>query len=69
MWPSELSKLNAEVIPNASETIVLAKRCDMPELLKRAYYELLRTGGLGQDEDGSEDEGEVRVSYLYVLVQ
>ncbi len=54
MWPSDLSKLTLDQIPHATETIVLARTCKMPELLKRAFYELVRTGGLGQEvvDDG-----------------
>ena len=58
MWPPSLSELTLAPVPHANETIVLAKTCTMPELLKRAYYELLRTGGLGQDEEDSDSEDE-----------
>ncbi|KAI9070277.1 hypothetical protein FKP32DRAFT_1586289 [Trametes sanguinea] len=33
----------------ATQTVLLAQDCDLPELLKPAYYELLRTPGFGQD--------------------
>ncbi|PSR77822.1 hypothetical protein PHLCEN_2v7694 [Hermanssonia centrifuga] len=67
--PSSLSHLTAtpaaaaaaQRIPFANEVIVLARRCKMPELLKRAFYELARSAGLGQDEEdtGEEEDGEV----------
>ena len=56
MWPAELSAVTEAVIPHANETVVLAKTCTMPELLKRAYYELVRSGSLGQDEGDSDAE-------------
>lgn len=57
MWPSDLSHLTQSQIAHASETIVLARTCKMPELLKRAFYELARTGSLGQEVvDDSIDE-------------
>ncbi len=48
-------------IPFANEVIVLARRCKMPKLLKRAFYELARSTGLGQDEEdtGEEEDGKV----------
>ncbi|GJE90617.1 hypothetical protein PsYK624_067610 [Phanerochaete sordida] len=49
MWPASLPDL--EVHPHAEhaeETIVLARTCGLPSLLKRAFYELLREPSLGQ---------------------
>ncbi|CAL1702984.1 unnamed protein product [Somion occarium] len=56
MWPSSLSRLTTNTIPNAAATVLVARECCMPEVLKRAYYELLRTGGLGQDVEEDADE-------------
>ncbi|KAH8091783.1 hypothetical protein BXZ70DRAFT_467829 [Cristinia sonorae] len=61
MWPSELENLDSDSIEHASETIVLAKQWNMPELLKRAFYELVRTTSLGQevgDDDDDDDDAE-----------
>ncbi|EJF57028.1 hypothetical protein DICSQDRAFT_150046 [Dichomitus squalens LYAD-421 SS1] len=56
MWPSHLSRIPplssaAERIAQARETILLAQQCNVSELLKCAYYELLRApeGTFGQD--------------------
>ncbi|EKM50974.1 uncharacterized protein PHACADRAFT_187594 [Phanerochaete carnosa HHB-10118-sp] len=49
MWPSSMPTL--AVHPNAKhaeETVVLARTCGLPSLLKSAFYELLRAPGLGQ---------------------
>ena len=56
MWPCELAGLTKDGIPNAAATINLAKDCDMPEVLKRAYYELLRSDALGQDPENFDFE-------------
>ncbi|TFY82251.1 hypothetical protein EWM64_g1753 [Hericium alpestre] len=54
MWPSDISDLTEEPVPNAAATVILAKQCGVPKVLKRAYYELLRTSAFGQ---GSLDDG------------
>ncbi|KAI0086017.1 hypothetical protein BDY19DRAFT_1075426 [Irpex rosettiformis] len=59
MWPQALSKLSASHIPHASETVLLARKCDMPSILKRAFYELLRTTRLGEDEDADPEDPDV----------
>jgi hypothetical protein len=59
MWSSDLDKLTAAHIKHASETIVLARECEIPELLKRAFYELVRKARLGEDEDADTDDPEV----------
>ncbi|TFK85399.1 hypothetical protein K466DRAFT_494802 [Polyporus arcularius HHB13444] len=48
-WPQDLSRLSAEPRAHAVETIHLAQQCEVPEVLKNAYYELLRTPNFGQD--------------------
>lgn len=54
MWPSALP---SSAVPirgrpeHAEETVVLARACGQPALLKRAFYELLRAPGLGQNVD------------------
>ncbi|GBE86563.1 hypothetical protein SCP_0904420 [Sparassis crispa] len=55
MWPSDLSLLSPERKPHAAEMVVLAQKCALPEMLKRAYYELLRTPHFSQWEDSDED--------------
>lgn len=59
MWPADLAKLTVKHTKHASETIILARESEMPELLKRAFYELLRTARLGQDEDADLEDPEV----------
>ena len=59
MWPTDLAKLSNAATKHAAETIILARECEMPELLKRAFYELLRTARLGQDEDADLNDPEV----------
>lgn len=34
----------------------LAKNCEIPEILKRAYYDLVQSDALGQDASGDDDE-------------
>lgn len=60
MWPPALEDLSTDTIPHASDTVALARRWDMPELLKRAFYELVRSPRLGQelDDDNDNDENE-----------
>lgn len=48
-WPQDLSQITREPKEYAVETILLAHECDIPEVLKGAYYELLRAPGFGQD--------------------
>ncbi|KAI0703484.1 hypothetical protein BC835DRAFT_1319183 [Cytidiella melzeri] len=59
MWSKELSKLTESRIKHAPETIILAREYEMPELLKRAFYELVRTARLGEDEDADSDDPDV----------
>ncbi|KIP03245.1 hypothetical protein PHLGIDRAFT_95065 [Phlebiopsis gigantea 11061_1 CR5-6] len=48
MWPADLHKLSPVRTPFAAETVVLARMYDMPAVLKRALYELLRSEGFAQ---------------------
>lgn len=53
-WPSILPSRHRPIVglaEHAEETIVLARTCGLPSLLKRAFYELLRAPGLGQSVD------------------
>ncbi|KAI0943729.1 hypothetical protein AcW1_002820 [Taiwanofungus camphoratus] len=62
MWPDDLAQLSSVRKDFATETVALARQCNVPSLLKRAYYELLRTPIFGQRANGdgwtSEDEDE-----------
>ncbi|KAL1948037.1 hypothetical protein VTO73DRAFT_12112 [Trametes versicolor] len=56
MWPSDLARIHetshadrAQRVSQATETVLLAQQCDLPELLKAAYHELLRAPDFGQD--------------------
>lgn len=50
MWPTSLAKVTETRIPHAAATVVLARTCNEPSLLKRPFYELLRTAFLGQEK-------------------
>ena len=59
MWPADLSKPAMGNPRYAEETIVLARTCGLPELLKRAFYVLLCTPQLAQGpRDDGDDEGD-----------
>ena len=47
MWSDDVTKLSLR-LPFATETIILARAQGLPIVLKRAFYELLRTEGFGQ---------------------
>ncbi|KAI0649593.1 hypothetical protein C8Q79DRAFT_939463 [Trametes meyenii] len=52
MWPRDLEHLpgpSAQRAARATETIRLAQACGLPDLLKAAYYELLRAPDFAQD--------------------
>src|ERR1700733_451562 len=42
MWSDDLDAVSDKCLPYALETIVLARECNVPGPLKRAFYELLR---------------------------
>ncbi|KAG6336748.1 hypothetical protein ID866_2353 [Astraeus odoratus] len=49
-WPSNLSKMNTNAIPNAAEAICLARELDVPEILPAAFYALsVQRWGRGTD--------------------
>ncbi|EGN94077.1 hypothetical protein SERLA73DRAFT_144506 [Serpula lacrymans var. lacrymans S7.3] len=56
-WPSELYYLDRTKFPHALETVVLGRAYDVPGILKRAFYELLRSRTFLMDEAGDEAEG------------
>ncbi|KAL4246126.1 hypothetical protein ABKN59_008981 [Abortiporus biennis] len=61
MWPSDISSVTDTRIPHAAETVVLARKFEMEQVLKRSMYELLRTDGFGQvktNEDHTSQDGE-----------
>lgn len=54
-WQPKISSaLDGEDRPYAVDTVILAKECDLPIILKRAYYELL----MHPDFQQSRDEGD-----------
>lgn len=71
MWPNDLHKLSPVRTPYAAETVVLARTYDVPSVLKRAFYELLRSEGFAQQGinvdgaalDGSRLVGNARLSH------
>ncbi|KAF8649922.1 hypothetical protein AX16_005479 [Volvariella volvacea WC 439] len=62
-WSPALVDFSPAKEPYATESIVLARQCNLPNILKRALYELVRQEGFGQvddedDEDLMDDEDE-----------
>ncbi|KAH7918835.1 hypothetical protein BV22DRAFT_971978, partial [Leucogyrophana mollusca] len=51
-WPSDLRSLTLKVNHFAVETVILGRQCNIPSVLKRAFYELLRSSGFGLSSDG-----------------
>ncbi|KAJ8456547.1 hypothetical protein ONZ51_g12060 [Trametes cubensis] len=58
-WTSDLDEIAdydvdevEERVSEATQTIILAQKCNLPELLKGAYYEILRSPDFGQDLSG-----------------
>ncbi|KAF7337223.1 hypothetical protein MSAN_02274700 [Mycena sanguinolenta] len=52
-WSPVLADLSRKTIPHATEAVLLARSFDVPTILKRALYELVRLVGYGQtDRDG-----------------
>lgn len=50
MWSDDLTDLSPDRLNNAVETIILGRNYGIPTILKRAFYELLRTDGLGHQD-------------------
>lgn len=48
MWSTSLSQLSVTRIPHAIESLALARECDVPAILKRVFYELVRSPNFGQ---------------------
>lgn len=59
MWPDSLDKVDDNRISNATASILLARQCNLPQIRKRAYYELLRATAFQQDMLDDEDDGAV----------
>jgi hypothetical protein len=58
MWSKDLHNLTLTPLPFAAETIELAQQYDIPNVLHRAYYEILRTPGMIQLPERQSDESE-----------
>jgi hypothetical protein len=57
-WSNDLDDLGHEVLPNAAETVVLCRKYNVPNALKRALYELVVTPTFDQDTAGeTESDG------------
>lgn len=54
MWTDDLSDLS-DSLDNAADTVLLARRCNVNAILKRALYELVVTEGLKQWEADQSD--------------
>ncbi|KAJ7792348.1 hypothetical protein B0H14DRAFT_2931511 [Mycena olivaceomarginata] len=48
MWSPALANLSTEEIQHATESVLLARECELPAVLKRALYEFVRLAGYGQ---------------------
>jgi len=59
MWSDDLSDLSPDRLSNAVETIILGRNYGISSVLKRAFYELLRTGGLGHQDIANEKDDDV----------
>ncbi|KIJ60109.1 hypothetical protein HYDPIDRAFT_32532 [Hydnomerulius pinastri MD-312] len=55
-WSPSLDDITDEAKPGAVEVAVLGRRCNVPSVLKRAFYEMARGSGYGLS-DGDEEEG------------
>ncbi|KAL6302317.1 hypothetical protein BKA93DRAFT_737171 [Sparassis latifolia] len=64
LWPSDLAQLTPDSIPHAAEAIVLARQCNLPQVCKRAFYELLRSPSFEQEADGDNDEDDDNDMYV-----
>ena len=50
-WSNNLTDLSPRHLENAVEVVILGRNYDIPAVLKRAFYELLRTSGLGHADN------------------
>ncbi|KAJ7181543.1 hypothetical protein C8R43DRAFT_869463 [Mycena crocata] len=50
-WSPSLADLTNDRIKHATESVLIARSCDVPSILKRAMYELVRLAGYDQNED------------------
>jgi hypothetical protein len=69
MWPTSLKSVTVTGIPFAAESVTLARQCNIPSVLKRALYELVRVEGFGAD-NGDRGESLPRISsgdYILLL--
>ncbi|KAF9461804.1 hypothetical protein BDZ94DRAFT_1263029 [Collybia nuda] len=75
MWSPNLDSVTTTCIPLATETIILARRCSIPSVLKRALYELVRMKGFGQihvihdDNDDSKSAGTLSATDHLILTK
>lgn len=64
MWPGELTRLSPDRTEthshHAAEMLTLARRCGLPELCKRAFYELLRSDCLGLATSLHDDDSDCK---------
>lgn len=49
-WSASITDLSSDRIAYGTESVLLARSCDVPSILKRAMYELVRSSGYGQPE-------------------
>jgi len=65
-WPRELDSYDNNIIPFAADTIILAKQYRVPNVLKRAYYELLCNEDMNQE---SSSRNRLPSEDLYLLIE
>jgi len=60
MWQPSLANFSPAPISFATESVILARQCSIPSILKRALYEIVRTEAFGENDD----EGEINAFRL-----
>jgi hypothetical protein len=55
-WSNNLEQLTSEPLPHAPEMLVLARKYDLPDLMKRALYEVVRMPDFGVGAEAKDGE-------------
>ncbi|KAI0073090.1 hypothetical protein K474DRAFT_1603944 [Panus rudis PR-1116 ss-1] len=58
MWPESYEGITSTPIQHGAETIGITRDCNIPSLLKPAFYQLVRTTAFGQNLDEEEEENQ-----------
>jgi hypothetical protein len=57
-WPEDVNELTTDRVKYAADTVLLARRCNVNSILKRALYELVRAEGFMQETTGDDGGNE-----------